>query len=231
MKKLPIITLFLVFLAQITCAQKSDESFNRSNTTYSNKSKVEVSLSPGFFLGGKLDNFKIGNSFDFTAAFSFALPARNAHIELSYTGAFPRGEIIHQDGHDHFNVQMKSYISYFQLGYLNYLMNGDFKPYWLFTVGAANLKSKTTRNKPDINPEEYLMNKWMFAFAAGAGLRYDINDKFAVKLQGRLLIPMLFASSGVGINIGSGGIYPSLNINSYKSIFQGDFSLGVIYKL
>ncbi|MDL2242897.1 hypothetical protein LJC25_04125, partial [Bacteroidales bacterium OttesenSCG-928-K03] len=72
---------------------------------------------------------------------------------------------------------------------------------------------------------------WMFAAALGVGCKYDINDNIALKLQARLLMPMMFTFSGVGINVGSGGIFPSLNINSSTPIMEGDFSLGIVFKL
>ncbi|MDR2084904.1 MAG: hypothetical protein LBP67_07915 [Bacteroidales bacterium] len=232
MKKQTLIIVFTLCLAQIAGAQSS-ENFNRtkSNTTYSGQSKFEISVSPGFFLGGKMDNFKIGNSANFTVGLSFKLPSRNSDIELSYTGAFPKGELIHNDNHNINNLNMSSYISLIQIGYRNYLTNGNFKPYWLFTVGAFNINSKTTSTLLFENPDEYDINKWMFAAALGVGCKYDINDKIALKLQARLLMPMIFTFSGVGISVGTGGIYPSLNINSSRPIWEGDFSLGFIYKL
>ncbi|MDL2227625.1 hypothetical protein LJC30_01890 [Odoribacter sp. OttesenSCG-928-L07] len=213
---------------------QSSGSFNRdkSNTTYSGSSKFEISVSPGFFLGGKMDNFKIGNSANFNLGFSFKLPTRNADVELSYTGAFPKGTLIHHNNHIDNNLNMSSYVSFIQIGYRNYLLTGNFKPYWLFTVGAFNINSKLV-DTPILleNPDDYNINQWMFAAALGVGCKYDINDNIALKLQARLLMPMMFTFSGVGINVGSGGIFPSLNINSSTPIMEGDFSLGIVFKL
>ena len=53
------------------------------------------------------------------------------------------------------------------------------------------------------------------------------SEKVGIVARGRLMMPMEFA--GIGFYVGTGG--SGLNTNSYITPVQGDFSVGLVFKI
>lgn len=66
-------------------------------------------------------------------------------------------------------------------------------------------------------------SRWLTAFAAGGGLRKKMNERSAIRLQARLLVPIQWSSTGFYFGSGGSGI----SVSGGSSIIQGDVSLGV----
>lgn len=219
--------LFFSITVILICFQLTAQYDITSNkNTYSNKTNFEFAVNSGFFIGGHINNYDINNAIDYSVALSFSLPS-GTDIELSYTGANPKSVLENNDllvG----SVELQTHIHYLQLGGIRYLTrNQSLRPYGMLSIGAVNIKTKAIYNTA---PDDFDTDNWLFAATAGVGLKYDINRHIGLRLQGRALLPMTFTGSGLGINIGSGGIYPSLSLNSYTTFIQGDISLGIYFK-
>jgi len=107
-------------------------------------------------------------------------------------------------------------MNYYLLGFNQELTEGPAIPYGIFNIGVLNVKGV------NINFSE----NW-FTVGLGGGLKYYISDRFGIRLQARIFLPMQFA--GVGFGCGSGGC--GSGVSGYTSTIQGDFTGGVILKL
>lgn len=112
-------------------------------------------------------------------------------------------------------------VEYYQLGAVKSLMEGDsFVPYGLFSLGASRFAPKDVR-------EDY----WRFAINAGLGIKYFVSDKFGLRLQARLLMPLYFSGAGFGCGIGTGGASCGGGVGMGSEILQADFTGGVILRV
>ena len=107
-------------------------------------------------------------------------------------------------------------MNYYMLGINQELMDGPAVPYGILNIGVMNVKGKT------INFSE----NW-FTVGLGGGVKYYPADRFGIRLQARLLLPMQFA--GIGVGCGTGGC--GSGVSTYTSTVQGDFTGGVILRL
>ncbi|QZT38291.1 porin family protein [Halosquirtibacter xylanolyticus] len=111
-------------------------------------------------------------------------------------------------------------VDYFQLGYLHYLKSGQLRPFGLISVGATLLNSK----------DDTVSDTSLFSMALGGGIKYYINDKFGLRLQGRLLMPMYFNGAGFMVGFNGAGSFTSVGVSATEVLVQGDLSVGVIYR-
>jgi hypothetical protein len=112
-------------------------------------------------------------------------------------------------------------VDYFQLNVRRLQKKGPLEGYGLFSMGATWFNML----------EENIEDGWMFSIGLGAGVNYFFTDKFGIKLQGRLLMPMYFAGMGMFVGIGTGGVSTGVSANAWAPIVQGDLSGGVVFRL
>ncbi len=93
----------------------------------------------------------------------------------------------------------------------------DVSPFGLITLGASLFSpSKTTA-----------VDRWTFTFALGGGVKIYVSDKIGVRLQGRLLVPMVLSGGSVWFGTGGAGVA----VGTYTTIVEGDFSGGLFFRL
>jgi hypothetical protein len=110
-------------------------------------------------------------------------------------------------------------MNYLQINSLNEfpLDNEAIRPYGTAGIGTSW-----------IHPKEGNANdEWMFIFNAALGLKYFFSDRIGIRIQARLLLPMIFNGGGFYFGYGSGGAY----VSSTTPIVQGDFTGGLIIAL
>jgi len=112
-------------------------------------------------------------------------------------------------------------VHYFQLGGIRTLERGKVHPFGLFSLGATWFHPTGTTQGVTVEDE------WRFSIALGAGVKIWTSDKIAIRLQGRLLMPIYFAGTSVYFGTGGGGVAVSGGV----PILQGDLSGGLTFAL
>lgn len=112
-------------------------------------------------------------------------------------------------------------IHYMQIGAIHQIDKGKVQPFLGIAAGASLLApSGTVQNYT-------LEDVWRFALSATGGLKLYLSDRFGLRLQGRLLMPVYF--SGGGVWFGTGGA--SVGASGGIPILQGDLGAGLIISL
>jgi hypothetical protein len=106
-------------------------------------------------------------------------------------------------------------VHYIQIGGQQYIPQGNIHPYGLFTMGAAIF-----------SPSQGSTN-WEFAVTGGLGVKNYINDKIAIRVDARLLLPIFWG--GVGFYCGTGGCGSSAG--GTIGMWSGAFTGGLVYRL
>ena len=75
------------------------------------------------------------------------------------------------------------------------------------------------------DPEPDLSGEWKFSFAGGVGVKLFMSDHIGIRLQGRLLFPVLGTSGGFACGL-PGGCF--VGINAWTTI-SGDVTAGLIF--
>lgn len=155
-------------------------------------------------------------NFGFAIDIPLPIIRKGAQLELSY--------IVHRSG-----LKLKEYPSgfkkdlfsmtthYFQIGMLNELQSGNLIPFAIVSIGAAIFV-------PD---QATLTNEWFFAASLGMGAKVFLSERFGLRFQGRLLLPMHFA--GGGLWCGTGGC--NIGVEGSTSFVQADLQAGLIFAL
>lgn len=85
-----------------------------------------------------------------------------------------------------------------------------------FTAGATRFHAKETDRR----------DKWLFSSVLSLGFIAHVSERIGIRLQGRLMVPMAFASGSLWC--GTAGC--AVGYGSYATLVQGDFSAGVVVK-
>lgn len=195
-----------------------------SGNVYAQDHKVELTPFGGYMLGGSVKfyegKFKVEDNACYGGMLAVQVSSGN-FIEFSYTGMNtvgdwkPYSDYISE--HPAQNVDMA--VNHFQIGTVNELPldNEQVRPYGTLTLGTTwfNLQ------------EENSNDEWLFSVAAGLGLKYFFNDRVGIRLQARLLMPIVYNGGGFYIGTGGSGMY----VSATSPIFQGDFTGGLIIAL
>ncbi len=112
-------------------------------------------------------------------------------------------------------------IQYFQLGSIYQIPKGKAQPFFGLQLGAVLFHPSGTASGLALN------DKWNFAASLVGGVKVYLNDKFGLRLQGRLLLPMYF--SGGSMYVGTGGA--GLAVGAGIPVVQGDVGVGVFVSL
>ncbi len=107
-------------------------------------------------------------------------------------------------------------IEYYQIGGIKGIKKGNLVPFGQFSLGATRFHP-TASNYTD---------QWTFSITLGLGAKIHINERFGLRLQANMLIPMRF--SGVGFWFGSGGGSAGITADG---ILQGNIMGGLFIKI
>lgn len=188
------------------------------------QARVEISPFGGYLLGGSFKfyegKFKIENAASYGGMLSVKAAGGN-FVELSYTRTDTKGQWDPYSGYisdlprDTFDIA----INYLQINSLNEfnLDNEAIKPYGTAGIGTSWIHPK----------EGSASDEWMFTFNAALGLKYFFSDRIGIRLQARMILPMIFNGGGFYFGTGGSGAY----VSSTSVIVQGDFTGGLIFVL
>lgn len=103
------------------------------------------------------------------------------------------------------------------------LLGGDemIKPYGAFSLGVAAYTPK--QSIKEINTSAYTK----FSIGLGLGVKIFPKEKFGIKLQAKMFMPMNFG--GIGISCGGGGCGSAAYMN--VPIVHGEFTGGVVLRI
>lgn len=104
-------------------------------------------------------------------------------------------------------------VHYFQVGGVWEMGRGKARPFGAFTVGATLFDAKDATRS----------DEWLASFTFGGGGKFDLSESIGIRLQARILVPLIF--SGGGIWVGTGGA--SIGVGSTAPFVQFDFTAGV----
>jgi hypothetical protein len=191
---------------------------------FAQDNKVELTPFGGYLLGGSVKFYEGKFKIDDAGCYGAELGVRvhsGDFIVLSYTGMSTTGEwrpySSYSDEHPAGSVPMAC--NTFQIGTLNEipLDNESIRPYGTATLGT------TWFNLQDASASD----EWLFSVTAGLGLKYFFNDKIGIRIQARLILPLVYNGAGFYLGTGGSGMY----VSSTAPVVQGDFTGGLIIAL
>lgn len=224
--------LTIVFASLLTLAlsaQETTATATSTTTQYSSSSKgslpkAEIMPFGGYMFGGQIrlydGDFDINGNGNYGVALGFPIE-RIAKVELSYFRMDTKGKWYpnrHALPPYHRQKTVDMAMQYFQVGVVKTASVSKVKPFGSVSLGATwfDLKDNSTLN-----------DLWAFSAVFGAGIRVDMSENLALRVQGRFMAPMYF--SGLGVGIGTGGVSGGAYFGTYA--LQGDFSAGLIFKI
>jgi hypothetical protein len=148
-------------------------------------------------------------------------------LELSYLNSQSNAtyyaySYIPQDYPQLNNVKTPVTIQYFQLGSIYQLDKGKAAPFFGVYAGAAYFKPTGTA------PQGITYSgQWNFAMSFAGGVKIYASDKFGIRLQGRLLLPIYFTGGSMYVGTGGAGVAVGAGI----PVVQGDVGVGVFLRI
>jgi hypothetical protein len=191
---------------------------------FSQDHKVELTPFGGYLLGGSIKfyegKFKVEDAACYGGMLAVQVSSGN-FIELSYTGMNTQGnwEPYSSYAIEHPDTTVEMAVNHFQIGSVNelHLDNEAVRPYGTLSLGTTWFNIK----------EENSNDEWLFSIAAGVGLKYFFNERIGIRIQARMLLPVVYNGGGFYIGTGGSGFY----VSSTAPIIQGDFTGGLIIAL
>lgn len=110
--------------------------------------------------------------------------------------------------------------NYITVGGLQEVDLGKIKPFGTFGIGTVIWA-----------PKDYSGTKWQFQFSLGAGFKIWLNDRFGLRAQGSMMMPLVYDGAGFGCGIGTGGAGCGGGVYTRITPFQGEFSGGLIIRI
>ncbi len=195
-----------------------------SELTFAQDHKVEITPFGGYLLGGSVKfyegKFKIEDAACYGGMLAVQVKSGN-FIEFSYTGMSTQGnwnpyndyEVSIPEG----TVDMA--VNHFQIGSVNEipLDNEAIRPYGTATLGTTWFNIQ----------DDDATDEWLFSITLGLGLKYFFNERIGIRIQSRMLLPVVYNGGGFYIGTSSSGMY----VSSTAPIVQGDFTGGLIIAL
>lgn len=163
-------------------------------------------------------DFRINDAANYGGKLSVAL-ASTTHVELSYMRSDTEGRFYPFIGVPSELIPFSS--NYIQVGGLQEADFGRIKPFGTFAVGLTVWSPKTSQ----------LNTKTQFSATIGGGLKIWLTDFLGIRVQGSMLMPMVWNGFGFGCGIGTGGSGCGGNVYTRITPFQGEFSGGLILRI
>jgi hypothetical protein len=190
--------------------------FLSSGTAWA-QGRVEFGGFYGYQFGGRINTnvgtIQIADHANFGFTFDLAV-GRKIQIEFSYSRQDSQATLLPfgETTIPLFNTA----IEYYQVGGLAEVSTNRIRPYVVVTAGAIN-----------INPQPSgINNSIRFAFSAGAGIKAFVAPHVGVRLQGRVLFPVMSANTAIFVVNGRGYFISNLTV-----LVRGDLTAGLFIAL
>ena len=177
--------------------------------------KVELTPFIGYETGAtlytSLGYLYIGDGMDYGGSLDFKLGG-NRYAELSFSHMMTKLN-IDEGNNEVYYCDLG--VNYYSIGILQETKPlSKVSPYGLFSLGWVNYNP----NVEDMSGE----NKMHVSLAGGLKIR--ASERIALRLQARLLMPIMYA--GTYFSYGSGGT--DMTVSSTSVAFQGDFTAALV---
>jgi hypothetical protein len=185
---------------------------------------IELNRFYGWQLAGKFKlyygDLPLESAPNYGAKLSVGLSS-TTHAEVSYmrsdSEAWYRPYNISEPVSDTFTYSS----NYITLAGLQEVDMGKIRPFGTFGMGLVVW-----------SPKENVVDGYVqMQLTLGAGLKYWFNDFVGIRLQGSMMMPMIFNGGGFGCGIGTGGGGCGGAVYTRITPFQGEFSGGIILRI
>ncbi len=178
--------------------------------------KVEITPFGGYQMGGSIevlagtlrikDNWNFGVILDFTLRPGFQIELIYSHQDSELRLKQPLLEPIYL---------FDTAVEYFHIGALRELRGEKVRPFVTGTIGLTHFNPKPAG----------LSSEWRFSGNIGLGVKVLPSERIGLRLQGRLMLPLI--NGGAGFFVGPGGGYV---IAGGEILVQWDVSAGLILR-
>jgi hypothetical protein len=184
---------------------------------------IELNAFTGWQLNGKAKLYdgeiRIDDSQNYGGKLAYGLSS-STFLELSYMRTDTRAQFFpYGIGTPSELVALSS--NYIQVGGLQSVDLGRIDPYATIAAGL------TVWSPKDAGYSSYTQ----FSITVGAGLKIWLTDMLGIRLQGSMLMPMVYNGFGLGCGIGTGGASCGGNVYTRITPFQGEFSGGIVLRI
>jgi hypothetical protein len=191
--------------------------------------KVEISPFAGYMFGGNLDFYegelKADNNLNYGVAMDIKL-AEDTQLEVMWTQMNTTAQF--EPYYGYYELATNSYdmnVGYIQIGGVREMNLDQIRPFGVFTLGTTYFMPKNV-TFTDGEPVD-IESVWKFSMTLGAGAKIWLSDRVGIRLQGNLMLPMFWSSTGFAVGTGGSGFY----VGGGTSMVQGNFTGGLIFAL
>jgi hypothetical protein len=183
---------------------------------------IEINGFTGYALNGTArlydGDFKINDAQNYGAKLAFGLSS-TTFAEISYLRSDTEGRFWPFLGSPGDPVSFSS--NYIQVGGLQEMDFGRVSPFATLAAGIVIWDPKSSQYN----------SKTQFAATFGGGLKIWLTEMIGIRLQGSMLMPMVWNGVGFGCGIGTGGASCGSSVYTRVTPFQGEFSGGISIRL
>ncbi|MGW8315735.1 MAG: hypothetical protein ACWGNV_09060 [Bacteroidales bacterium] len=183
---------------------------------------IEINGFTGYALNGTAKlydgDFKISDAQNYGGKLAFGVSS-TTFLELSYMRSDTEGRFYPYLGSPGDLVGLSS--NYIQIGGLQEADLGRISTFGTVAVGLVVWSPKQSQYS----------SKTQFAATIGGGLKIWLTEMIGIRLQGSMLMPMVYNGVGIGCGIGTGGAGCGGNVYTRITPFQGEFSGGLTIRL
>jgi hypothetical protein len=184
---------------------------------------IELNAFAGYQLAGKAQlydgDFILQDAMNYGGKIAYAL-STSTFVELSYARSDTEGQF-----HPYYGglvgdvVELSS--NYVQIGGLQEMDLGRIDPYATTTAGLTVWSPKSSG----------YTSYTQFSFTVGGGVKIWLTDALGIRLQGTMLMPLVYQGAGIGCGIGTSGASCGGGLYTRITPFQGEFSGGLIFRI
>jgi hypothetical protein len=183
---------------------------------------IEINGYTGYALNGKAKlydgDFRINDAQNYGGKLAFGVSS-TTFLEVSYMRSDTEGRFYPYLGSPGDLIGLSS--NYIQIGGLQEANFGRISPFGTVAVGLVVWSPKSNRYN----------SKTQFAATIGGGLKIWLTEMIGIRLQGSMMMPMVWNGVGFGCGIGTGGAGCGGNVYTRVTPFQGEFSGGLTIRL
>jgi len=183
---------------------------------------IEINGFAGWQLGGKArlydGDFQIDDAMNYGGKIAFGLSS-STYAEISYMRSDTEGRFYSYLGTQSDLIPFSS--NYIHIGGLQELHYDRISPFVTLGAGLVVWSPKTSQ----------LTSKTQFSVTFGGGLKLWLTDLLGIRLQGSMMMPMVWNGVGLGCGIGTGGAGCGGSVYTRITPFQGEFSGGLVIKI
>lgn len=183
-----------------------------------NYSQVELNVQAGYLLISNIPtnegDINIKDNPDYGLGLKFNIE-RELNAEVSWSMQSSSADLRTFRGEKIFLTDVT--IHHFLAGAVYEPVYGKVRPIGIISVGATLFHPS----------KKEFENALRFTIALGLGGKFYLSDRFGIRLQGRLILPMQFYGGSIWCGTGGCGTY----LGSWTPFVQGDFSGGIFVRV